>query len=71
MKPRRWYSSPELNPDSRPCPDRATPPTIYWCFTTRVRAVHNQVVRQQPVSATGNRSTPAPLSRPFRRIEAA
>ncbi|RRR69679.1 MAG: hypothetical protein EI684_15000 [Candidatus Viridilinea halotolerans] len=46
MKPRRWYSSPELNPTQQPLPVRPFPSAIYWTFTTYTYRAQGAVIKR-------------------------
>lgn len=46
MKPRRWYSSPELNPTQQPLPVRPFPTAIYWVFTTFTRREQGAIIKR-------------------------
>lgn len=74
MKPRRWYSSPEYNPEPRPRQRQPFPTASYWAFTSRTRLDQGAIIRCQPPEATegGQRRSAAPRApRPPRLIDAA
>lgn len=71
MKPRRWYSSPELNPHPRPPAVRPALSEIYLACTSRVRRDQGPVIRQPPAPAPKRSAAPARTPRPPRIIEAA
>lgn len=74
MKPRRWYSSPELNPHPRPPRVRPFPAPIYWAYTTRTHTEQGAIIKTVPQAnsaATERRGTTPPGSRPPRLIDAA
>jgi hypothetical protein len=74
MKPRRWYSSPEHNPDPRPRSFEAFPESVYWSYTARTRLDQGGVIKATPAEAAGGaqRRRAAPqVPRPPRLIDAA
>lgn len=74
MKPRRWYSSPELDPNPDP-PARPFPEHVYWAYTTRTRREQGAIIKSDPVTspeAGGGREAGVRLAPPrVRRIDAA
>ena len=48
MKPRRWYSSPEANPQQKPLGPKLSPSVVYWAFTTRTRLEQGSVLKSRP-----------------------
>lgn len=64
MKPRRWYSSPELDP-SPTAPARPFPTVVYWRFTT-----HTQPQQGQTIKATPPEAASAPDRRGVRIVDA-
>lgn len=74
MKPRRWYSSPEVNPTTEPARRAPFPDTLYWDFTTRTRLEQGAILKSAPVDEQAGqqrrRAAPA-LARPPRLIDAA
>ncbi len=74
MKPRRWYSSPELNPNPTP-PARPFPAPVYWAYTTRTRREQGAIIKSAPAPAAegGSRREPGVRLAParLRRIDAA
>jgi len=73
MKPRRWYSSPEVNPHPTPPPARPFPAQVYWQLTTRTRLEQGPIIRPQPPAtvAPQRRGAAPRATRPPRRIEVA
>ena len=74
MKPRRWYSSPEVNPQSSPAAARAFPAAVYWAFTTRTRLEQGPIIKSQPAESGASPQRRAAVSlqpRPPRLIDAA
>jgi hypothetical protein len=74
MKPRRWYSSPEINPHPRPSVARAFPAAVYWAFTTRTRLEQGPIIKAQPAEGGASPQRRAAVSlqpRPPRLIDAA
>jgi hypothetical protein len=71
MTPRRWYSSPELNPQQRPPAVRPELTAIYLACAARVRSDQGSVIRRQPDPAPKRSAAPARSPRPPRLIEAA
>lgn len=71
MKPRRWYSSPELNPHPRPPAVRPALSEIYLSCAARVRPDQSQVIKRQPDPAPRRSAAPARSPRLPRLIEAA
>ncbi|PDW04886.1 hypothetical protein [Candidatus Viridilinea mediisalina] len=45
MKPRRWYSSPEVNPTQQSLPVRPFPAAIYWMFTRLTRHEQGAIIK--------------------------
>jgi hypothetical protein len=50
MKPRRWYSSPEPDPNPT-APERPFPRAVYWAYTTRTRYEQGPIIKASPPSA--------------------
>jgi hypothetical protein len=74
MKPRRWYSSPEVNPHPSATPARAFPAAVYWAFTTRTRLEQGPIIRSQPADSGASPQRRAAVNlrpRPPRLIDAA
>jgi hypothetical protein len=74
MKPRRWYSSPELSPTTTPDRRARLPEPIYWAFTTRTRCDQGPIIRAAPADAQAaqqRRDAARTLARPPRLIDAA
>lgn len=71
MKPRRWYSSPELNPHPRPPAVRPALSEIYLAATARVRPDQGPVIKRQLSPAPRRAAAPARSPRLPRLIEAA
>jgi hypothetical protein len=72
MKPRRWYSGPEVNPS--PAPRRAPlPGASYWAFTTRTRLEQGSIIKCAPADQQRDQERrAAPRGpRPLRLIDAA
>lgn len=74
MKPRRWYSSPEVPPTPELSRRAPLPEPIYWCFTTRTRLDQGPVIKTAPPDAAAGqlrRSAAPARARPPRLIDAA
>lgn len=72
MKPRRWYSSPE--PDPNPAaPARPFPSPVYWAFTTRTRPEQGPIIKRDlSAPETAGRAARSRLRPPrLRLIDAA
>lgn len=75
MKPRRWYSSPELNPSRSPQSGQPFPTASYWAFTRLTHREQGAIIKSpapvQPEPAPGRGGSGlVALERP-RRINAA
>ncbi len=72
MKPRRWYSSPELNPNPS-APTRPFPESVYWSFTARTLPEQGPIIKSAPTSPpTPGREVGVRLTAPrVRLIDAA
>ncbi|NTU81089.1 MAG: hypothetical protein HGA45_17195 [Chloroflexales bacterium] len=62
MKPRRWYSSPEVKPLPPSLSARPFPAAIYWAFTALTRLEQGSIIKSAP---------PAPPATPHGRESAA
>ncbi len=74
MKPRRWYSSPEVNPHPNPRRGRVFPAAIYWTYLTRTRLEQGPIIKTQPAESDAAPQRRAAVSlqpRPPRLIDAA
>lgn len=73
MKPRRWYSSPE--PDPNPTsPARPFPDLVYWDYTMRAYREQGPIIKSASAAAaaTGGREVGVRLTPPrLRLIDAA
>jgi hypothetical protein len=70
MKPRRWYSSPELNPHPVPPVVRSIPARIHLAYAARAWREQGPIIKQASLAAPpSSRQTAA--RRGLRRIEAA
>jgi hypothetical protein len=59
MKPRRWYSSPETDPNPA-ATVRPFPATVYWAYTTRTRHEQGPIIKcEGPSAHTSERSREA------------
>ncbi|HMQ31385.1 MAG TPA: hypothetical protein PKD53_11690 [Chloroflexaceae bacterium] len=58
MKPRRWYSSPEHNPNPAP-PARPFPARVYWVYTTRTRREQGPIIKGEAPSVGAGRGREA------------
>jgi hypothetical protein len=47
MKPRRWYSSPEINPHPHPPPVRPVANQLHWYYTSKVRINRGPVLQKR------------------------
>jgi hypothetical protein len=70
MKPRRWYSSPELNPEPTLPGVQVSPSRIYLVYASRAHREQGPIIKQQLAPATPTPQHPV-VRRPPRRIEAA
>jgi hypothetical protein len=68
MKPRRWYSGPELNPHAARLAVRFIPAQIYLAYAARARREQGPILKQAAAAAAQRQ--PA-ARRGLRRIEAA
>ena len=48
MKPRRWYSSPEVKPRPPSPANRPFPARIYWAFTALTRLEQGAIIKSAP-----------------------
>jgi hypothetical protein len=74
MKPRRWYSSREHNPEPGVQKQHPFPTAIYWAFTTRTRRDQGAIIKAEPAEtgSDGQRRGASPRApRPPRLIDAA
>ncbi|MFV9504929.1 MAG: hypothetical protein AB4911_10240 [Oscillochloridaceae bacterium umkhey_bin13] len=75
MKPRRWYSGPEVNPHPQSTVNHPSPAAIYWAFTTRTWREQGAIIRQNPPLHAANeqrgRSAVVVVTERVRRTEAA
>jgi hypothetical protein len=69
MKPRRWYSGPELNPHAARPAVRFIPAQIYLTYAARARREQGPILKQAAAAAAAQRQPAA--RRGLRRIEAA
>jgi hypothetical protein len=53
MKPRRWYSSPEANPNQKPGGSHPFPEPVYWVFTACTRLEQGPILKSAPAGAQG------------------
>lgn len=51
MKPRRWYSGPEVNPHPQPTATHPSPAAIYWVFTARTQREQGAIIRRNQPAA--------------------
>lgn len=67
MKPRRWYSSPEHNPDPAASPAHPFPAPIYWVFTARTQLEQGAIIKSAPPAPTPSprRGTTTPVAAPL------
>jgi hypothetical protein len=70
MKPRRWYSGPELNPHATRPAVRLIPAQIHLAYAARAGREQGPILKQAAVTAPPARRHPAARRGP-RRIEAA
>ncbi len=76
MKPRRWYSSPEFQPNPQQPATTFMPTTVYWKLASRTHFGQGAVIKASLGPQPGQCSEPteAPATRygePFRRTSAA
>jgi hypothetical protein len=51
MKPRRWYSSPEVNPTAGQHRRARLPNSVYWAFTARTSPAQGSPLRAAPADS--------------------
>lgn len=75
MKPRRWYSSPEINPEPQSHAAHPFPDAVYWAFTAHTRLEQGPIIKSAapalPQTPPGRDSAARGAAPRVRRIDAA